>query len=206
MSQYPTDPVPSMTSDFQLSGEPPAWPKVVGIISIAWASLGIPCSGCVSIMMVGGSGFYEWGRQQQIAAKMPDTGPMPAVFHPGGVDMLSSIVWFIGVVVLLVAGIQVLRRRAAGRTIHLAYATISIVGTLIYAVSAVIKSLAIAEWIAHNPGDPYLKQPGVSFAAYPILPIVFSLILLVYPIYIVIWFGMMKKRPDLGAPLQEPLV
>jgi hypothetical protein len=206
MSQFGNDSVPSISSDFNTSGDPPAWPKAVGIFSIVWGSLGIPCSGCMSIMTLGGAGLYEWGRQKQIAANMPDTGPMPAAFQPGPVEVVSSIVWLIGVVVLLIAGIQVVRRRAAGRTTHLVYAAISILGTVVYGVSAVIKSRAIAEWIAHNPGDPYLKQPGVSMAANTIMPIVVSVILLAYPAFIFLWFGVMGKRPEGGAIPQEPLV
>jgi hypothetical protein len=206
MSQYGTNPVPSTTSDFQLPAEPPAWPKVVGIISIVLAALGIPCSGCVSIGSLGGGALYEWGRQKQIAAKMPDPGEMPSVFQPGVLDVLSAGIWFLGVIVLLVAGIMTVRRKVSGRAAHLAYAAVSIVGTLMYTVSAIMKSQAVADWISHNPGHPFLKQPGAAFAGNPIGTIVVSLLCLAYPIFIVIWFGAMGKRPEVGAMSQEPLV
>jgi hypothetical protein len=206
MSQLGSDQIPPTNSEFTIPVEAPGWPKVLGIFSIVWAGLGIPCSLCISIMSMVGGAFYEWGRQKQIEGKMPDPGPMPAVYQPTILEALCAMVWFVGVVVLLVAGIQTVRRRAAGRTTHLAYAAISIIGSLAYAVVAVMKAFAIKEWISHNAGDPYLKQPGASFAANPITAIISTLVLLVFPVFVVIWFGALGKRPEIGAPLEEPLV
>ena len=110
------------------------------------------------------------------------------------------MIWFVGVVVLLVAGILVVRRRASGRAAHLLYAVISIVGTLVYAVSAVIKSQAISAWIAHNPTDPYLKQPAAHFGASAVFPVITAIVCLVYPVFIVLLVWPNGKTPLRSGP------
>jgi hypothetical protein len=206
MSQIGSESQTPASGDFGIPAEPPAWPKVVGIISIVLASLGIPCSACISVGALGGSAMYEWGRQQQIKAGHPDPGSMPAPFQPTVVDIGSAALWLLGVVVLLVAGIMTVRRKSSGRPAHVVYGVISILGTLVYLSSSMMKAQAIANWIAQNPGHPFLKQPGIGMSSSPIGAVLMSALCLIYPIFILIWFGPMGKRPEAGAGDQEPLV
>ena len=118
MSQYPTDPVPSMTSDFQLSGEPPAWPKGVGIISIVLGSLGTVCGLCIAVFTFAMQPFMQKMGELQAqgggarGGPVIPTTPMPAELSPGILSIVAAVFWPIGTILLIVAGISTVRRAA----------------------------------------------------------------------------------------------
>src|SRR3954468_11066775 len=110
MSQMPpVDPV----LDMPLLDEPPAWPKVIGIISIVVASLGLACGVCglanIALLPV---------MENMTKDKL---GPMPAIMKPTGLQMALGVVQMGWPALLLGAGIATVRRRYSGRTMHLVY-------------------------------------------------------------------------------------
>ena len=194
-------------TDFVMAAEPPGWPKGLGVFSIVWGTLGIICSGCVTILAFAGTAFYEWGRQQRSKAGQPDIGPMPDVFKATGLEIGSTLVWMLGAVILLAAGISLVRRSASGRSLHLTYAAISIVGTFMGLVAGFMKHGAIVAYIAAHPNDPFLKQPGSTMGSSLVFPVVSAVLSWIYPAFILLWFLVIKRRPeDLGSRFEEPLV
>ena len=93
MSQLPPT---ESAFDMPMPAEPPAWPKVVGIISIVWASLGLLCGVC-------GTGWllYMPTFAKSMEAQM---GPMPPAMSPSPAQLALMVLGVFGLVlVLLVA-------------------------------------------------------------------------------------------------------
>ena len=90
-----------------LPPRPSVWPKVIGIISIAWGCLGL-VGLPVTILM-----RHFNRQQQQVIEAMPDW-----------YRLLQPVIYVMGAafaVLLLAAGLTTLRRRPVGRTLHLVY-------------------------------------------------------------------------------------
>lgn len=172
--------------------EPPKWPKVVGIISIVWGSIGVLCNG------LGLVGTVLTPQMMQMAAQEMEGGMPPQVTQPNmwyAVMGVLSILMSIG---LILAGIFTVNRKPAGRTFHLAVA----VGTLILvAISLPLQwanMTAIGEWVANNP-DAEFSQNYTPMGS--MVGMAVSVVLAGgWPIFLLIWFGALGKRPEVDAP------
>ncbi len=197
MSQQPTNPtIPPSMGDFHVPVEPPAWPKVVGIISIVLSSLGLVCGVC-------GIGFLAFMRPLLKMAEA-QMGPAPEVLIPGPLLVALAAVGVVWSAVLLVAGIATLRRRPNGRMLHVVYSGVAIVLTVISSFVNWQHQSAILKWVSENPTDQWAKQqsPMGAYAG-----MAFGVCIgLGYPIFLLVWFGAMGKRPEAGSLPEEPLV
>lgn len=201
MSQFDSDTTPSVNADFSVAGEPPAWPKVVGIISIVWASLGIVCNLCG----VAGSAFQGAflnmmppEQQEQMRAQMA-AGQSPLVL---GTYVLGSVL----AVELLVAGIATVRRRPIGRLLHLAYGA---AGVLLVLLSTFATWSAMQAQLAtmQQGASEVAKQQAAAMQGGMMFGMAFGVCIgLAYPAFCLVWFGVMGKRPEAGAMPQDPLV
>src|SRR4051812_22540881 len=119
--------LPPTQSDFEipLPDEAPAWPKVVGIISIVWASAWMLCGVC------GLASPLFLGMMSNMVEK--DMGPMPPAMRPSLPQMALMAVGLAWAVLLLCAGIATVTRKPSGRVLHLAYA----VGALIMVIPSI---------------------------------------------------------------------
>lgn len=194
MSQMNT---PQVSSDFDMPSAPPAWPKVVGIISIVLASLGLVCGVCGLIQ--NGMAFAQGGAEMQ----MPEgkTMQMPA---PSLLSIVLMALGWLWSLMLLTAGIMTVKRRANGRTLHIVYAGVSVfVG---------IASLIVSWMDAQRTIEALSSEPNLAQMAGFIKMMVFLFMCigavfgLGYPIFCLIWFGMLGKRPEAGAAVEEPIV
>lgn len=209
MSNFPSDPSfatqsQSMppgappTSDqfgYQPEPEPASWPRVIGIISIVWGSLGLLCGVCGLLQIVAGSAF-----QPQPAPGMPNFQPPP----PSAMMMASSVLGMLPPILLVVAGVLTLQRKSAGRTLHLIYAVLSILFTIfgtVVAIAAMDDTMKEMERQAAEQSNPQAAQQmqqmmpmirTVSFAGIG----VGVLLGLAYPIFILVWFGLVKKGTE----------
>ncbi|MBY0312564.1 MAG: hypothetical protein K2W85_10875 [Phycisphaerales bacterium] len=193
MSQFP----PQESSDFAPIVEAPTWPKVVGIISIVLASLALVCGGCGIIQNA--SAFASGGAVTQL----PDgkSIQMPA---PSLASVVLGAVGWVWAIPLLVAGIMTVRRAAMGRVLHLVYAALAILITI---ASIVVTIGDMQRMTAAFAQDPTLKQFSgmVTGMIYGILCI--STVLgLGYPGFLLVWFGIMGKRPEVGAMNRDPII
>src|SRR5215468_4835859 len=125
-----------------IPAEPAAWPKTLGTISIVWAGLNLACGVCGMSMALLMGTFIKKAEEQ--------LGPMPDVMKPTTAQLAVGFVSFIGPVVLLCAGIATVRRRPAGRPLHLVYAMISLVLTAIATVIGLMHQMEVLEWAKHN--------------------------------------------------------
>jgi len=156
--------------------------------------------------------FMEWAAKMQAQGGQSGSGPqipttpMPPELMPNVVQMLGAVVHPLGAILLLVAGIMLTARKPAARPAHLAYAAISILGTVIGMVGVIMYGNSFGAFAAANPDHAWvaMMQSTSPPAAQMIQTAVVSLIALIYPIFILIWFGFIKKRPeDMGPPSQE---
>jgi hypothetical protein len=216
MSTMNSPSMPPTSSDFNMPTEPPAWPKVIGIISIVLGSLGTICGVCGAVMNLSMGAFMEWAAKMQAqgpqggGAKLPTT-PLPAELTPHALSIVSAIGWPIGTIVLIVAGITLLRRAASGRTLHLVYAVISILFTLMGVGGAAIYQGTASKYIAANPTDDwaqFFSQQSGGPSGQLLQALVISCVAIIYPAFCLVWFGAMKRtqRDMTGGFSQDPIV
>jgi hypothetical protein len=214
MSQYGSDPNAPTGSDFNTSGDPPTWPKVVGIISIVLASLGVVCGLCGMVFVVALGPFMQKMGELQAQGGGARGGPViptttiPTELVPGPMSVVAAIIGPIGSIVLLVAGITTVRRAASGRSIHLAYVAASLLATALALVGAYQYQASASSFMAAHPDDGWSKffmSRGGSGGQF-VQAIAVSCVGAIYPIFCLVWFGIMGKRPEVGSMPQEPLV
>ncbi|MBX3405775.1 MAG: hypothetical protein KF869_03335 [Phycisphaeraceae bacterium] len=213
MSQFDQNPPTFGEPDF---AEPrPGWPTGLGIFSIVWGSLGVLCGGCTVASTFAQGPMLEWAAKMQAQAPqtagapaMP-TGPIPAELHPGAMQVLSAVIHPLGGIILLVAGILLCMRRPVARMTHLVYAAVSLLGTIVGVMGVMswvgsFRAFEAAqpdhEWVAYfntfsNPSMMVAQTIGAAFVS------------LLFPVFVIIWFGMVKKRPeDMGAVAPDQYV
>jgi hypothetical protein len=189
MSQMPPPPVDPVL-EMPMPEDPPAWPKVVGIISIVWGSLGLACGTC----------FFGWilylpTFSKQMEAQMG--GPMPPAMTPSPAQMGLMVVGLLWALVLLSAGIATVGRKASGRTLHLVYAIGAILLTLPSLGLSVKQQMEMADWASKNPTSKWAQQSKAG----PIVGLSFGAVMgLGWPVFCLVWFAPKKRSPDVNAP------
>jgi hypothetical protein len=156
---------------------PPSWPKVIGIISIVFAGLGLICTpiGLATREAAGPAG----------AEAMEGAPPWYATYQTA-----SALAGIVVAAILLVAGILLCKRRPAGRTMHITYAILNI-------VVAVGNVIAAASAVGQMDSGPAGAAP---FKGVFIGGIVIGLVIgLAYPIFILVWFTRPKVRDEVAA-------
>jgi hypothetical protein len=186
----PTEPVPMLEESL------PSWPKVVGIVSIVWGSLGIMCNGCgVASMLV----------MPGLMAQAVPNEPMPPQFQPSGLAIAASGLSVVVSAVLILAGILVMRRREVGRWLHLGYAGAALVLTIVGVAIQLQMFAAMEQFVRENPGSMWAQQqnaPGAKFGQQTGL--IFGVILgAAYPLFCLVWFGVIKRGGSMGTVPEE---
>lgn len=185
------DPAPIQPPDFiDLPPDPPAWPKVIGIISIVFGSLGVMCTGCGGAMLFAMPALLKLSEEQ--------FGPAPDVFKPPVAQFAMIPVGLILAIVLLVAGIMLIRRKPAARAMHLVYAIINTLLNLAGVAVGIAHLQKLAAWKAANEGDQWAAQINMP-QQYATMAISVA-IGIGYPLFLLIWFGLVKRKAtDMGT-------
>lgn len=174
------------------SGELPGWPKVVGTISIVWASLGLVCGGCGVVWLMAMPTFMK-GAEQKF-------GPFPPELLPTPPQMLLMGAGFFWAILLLVAGITAVTRRAVGRPLHLVHAMGAIILCVIGTIVQMKASGDMAAWIAANPTNEWAKQmstPGSEIGRKA--GMAFGIFLgFAWPLFCLVWFAPSKRSVELA--------
>lgn len=182
MTQYDTPP----TEPGLMTGEMPGWPKVIGIISIVWASIGLTCN-------VLGLGWYAVAPWVLDMAK-DQMGPVPSQMlatPPLWILMGVGLIW---TVLLMTAGIMTIRRNPGGRPLHLVWAAGAI---LIGALGTYFNhqmQADLVKWAAEHPDSGWAKQVSPTGNMIGLLiGVVFTI---AWPGFCLVWFGLVKKKPE----------
>lgn len=170
----PTPPLESPTGPGERK---PAWPIVIGIISIALAGLGLVMN--LSGLITGGVPSTQQGVQMS----------WPEWFTKYA--RVSALAGMAIAVLLLAAGIALVRRRTAARPLHMTYAVLGIISALVGAVVgiSVSKQVEVSDAQAAQVMRIAMLIGGIFAAA----------IAMVYPIFLLIWFDREKIRQQMQS-------
>ncbi len=175
-----------------LPPEPPGWPKVVGIISIVWASLGLFCGGCGGLMAFVGPMMIPEAQRDQFP---PNMSPGPALLAVIAVGMLSGVL-------LLVAGVMTLRRKPIGSTLHMVCAVISLLLIFPNIYFQLQQQTDLAKWASENPASQFAQQ--MNSPAQKMMQtggLLFGVVIgAAYPVFLLIWFGLVKRGAAAYGP------
>ncbi|MCC6661889.1 MAG: hypothetical protein IT437_13495 [Phycisphaerales bacterium] len=167
--------------------EPPRWPAVVGTISIIWAVLGFGCGA----LFVGKILFFPGDPNVN-----PPTNMTPLFLLVVGGGFLLGFL-------LLAAGVAGVMRRPGTRGLHLAYAVLGLLLMIPGVLQQMQANADMVSWAQNHPDTDFGKMMAGAFAGY-MLPIslgCYGLVALPYPLFCLVWFGLVKRRAAEIRPL-----
>ncbi len=189
MTDDHTPPTQFDADEFDLH-TPPKWPKVVGIISIVWALLGLTCGGLgmASPILMGG-----------LLSSQLDGAPLPPTMVLTPMDYVLGVFGLALAVLLFIGGIQTIIRRPIGRAMHLVYGLGAIPSIIYSTVSSFSKQEATKQWAQDYPDNPMaesINAGGPDQTIGMIIGLVIILFFMTYPLFCVIWFGLIKTKHE----------
>lgn len=183
----------------------PGWPKPIGIISLTLGILAVTCGVLGIGMTFAGSALMG----SLMGGQLPPGVPPPPMAPPLDAVMLASaFVGFITNLILIAAAAALLRRQPKGRALHLVYALAGIVSAFIGAFAGhhgqQAQAAAMEAWIADHGhteigqqiAQSQQAQAGMQSTIQLVTLAVITLITLAWPVFCIIWFGMIKRDPD----------
>ncbi len=189
-STPPTEPPPAPFDEAK------RWPKVVGIISIVWAALGLICTAC------GVAGMF-------MNSQGPNGQPLPAEFRPSPLQLGVMGIGAVLALMLLVAGIMLVSRKRAARPVFIVYSVLAIIVGAVGMYAAVKQQQALSAWMAANPTDEMAKmmaKPAMK-AIQGTIMIVSVLLSFGWPLFCLAWFGMVKRNAaEIDAGVDDSVV
>ena len=171
---------------------PPAWPKVVGIISIVWAALGLTCSGCGVVGLVMNSSMGP--QMEQAFRDQGETAPLPPSMQVTTGQYAQVVVGVLMALLLLFAGITTLARSSTGRMLHLAYGALSLPLAAWSVYITMQQMAAMDQYVQDYPDSMFAAQhnPAIYIGM-----LAFGLVLgLAWPVFCLVWFGVIKTKPE----------
>ena len=158
-----------------------AWPTAIGVISIVLGGLGLVC---ISVSVTWNA--MQFRMPNQMAQEMPFVMPDWFLTYQTVAGLLQMVVS----ILLLVAGILLLRRRPAAGWLHLLYAvlglTLAIVGAIVtyHAMEEVSASFEQSEGLEDMP--PFVRAMMTSqMRSGSIMGVIFAA---AYPAFLLVWF------------------
>lgn len=178
----------------------PGWPKVVGILSLVFGILGVTCGVAGVAMMPLMSGFMEGA----MSANAGDTPPPPLMPEVTAVGYVSYGFGVLVNVLLIAAGAALLGRKPAGRTLHLAYGLLGVLAAFagifvqwqMQNEQAARMEAWLAEYGSTEFGQQMQAQQAMSGVSNMIGLAIGMVIALAWPLFCMIWFGVVKTRPE----------
>lgn len=162
--------------------KPPAWPKVIGIISIVFGSLGIICGGLgIGWQLLAGT----------IMANVPGGAP-PALTNPDPINLAVGGLGIVWAIVQIVAGSMTAARKPSGRMAHLVWAGVALVLGAVGIYLQVKMNASVAQWCIDNPDSEIAKNQSpvgaiMGYACGGFFGIA-------YPLFTLVWFGLIKRN------------
>lgn len=175
----PMEPVAGAYDD-----EMKAWPKVIGIISIVLAALGLTC-GTIGVAWM----FIQPGVMGQIEGGVP---PEMTTIDP--VMVAATVLGVCSAVFLLVSGAMLVGRKPVAAKLHLIYAAIAIVLAIWGTMLQLDMQADIAQWVKDNPDAEFAKQQQATGGVGNMIGLAISLVLsFSWPLFCLLWFGVVKR-------------
>lgn len=182
---------------------PAGWPKPIGVLSLVFGILAVTC-GVVGMAMWAASdalmGSLMGGAMPPNTPPPPFSPPMsPVLLTSAGLGVILNII-------LICAGAALLKRSESGRSLHLVYALVGIVAAFFGSFAGYsgqqAQQQAMTQWIEqHGDTDDTTRQIADSQKQsaqmqgpiQAVSLIVGLIVALAWPVFCIVWFGMMKK-------------
>lgn len=165
----------------------PAWPKVIGIISIIWGALGLVCGVVFAAMMM----FLPSMMQGQSFE-----GGTPPVFPyvpPPTILMAVMFVSLLWTILLIVGGSTTAARKPVGRPMHIAWAIGAILIGAFSMKLQVDSQNTLTDWMRENPTAQVTQMSGGSAGGLVGLAIS-AFFSFAWPLFVLFWFLVVKRR------------
>lgn len=195
-SSPPTMPDPDDDAIDELIEDPPKWPTVVGTVSIVWAGLSLLGGVC---------GIVSMTFMPQFLGASGEVGPLPPTMQFGPIDWLLMGLGTTNAVVLLIAGITTVMRNHTGRLLHIFYGFLAFPLTGLGTFFQWGKQAQMAQWIQDNPDSPFAQQVAAGETLQVILFALGLLLALAWPVFCLIWFGLVKRTKASMIGSVEPV-
>ncbi len=185
--------VPDESYDDDLfEGPPPAWPKWIGGIAIAWGALMLTCTGIGAVMLPLQAKFME---------PLLEGAPMPDGMKASGVDWVLMGIGLVLTLLLLFGGIFCVARNPISRIMILIWGVVSIPLSLLSYMRQMEKQESIRVWAEQYPDSPLAQQMNAGGQAGQQIGEIIGLVLTILlgvliPAFFVIWFGLIKTKPE----------
>lgn len=172
--------------------ERPKWPKVIGIISIVLGSLGLLCAAGSGVAGV----FLAPLQEQAVSQVAPDADPLPSQMTP--LIWVSLVFGTLLAFVQLIGGVMCASYKPAGRLVLLVYGVLGIISSLLGMFAQFQQQAATRAWAEANPGNPISDQMNSGGQAVSqLIGLAIGVVLgLGIPLFYVIWFGLVKSKPE----------
>lgn len=169
----------------------PKWPVVIGIISLVWGGFWLLCGGLGLAFLPLSAGFMEQALEGD---------PLPYGMVATSTDYIIGVAGLIGSLILLFAGIMAISRRPLTRPLHLLYGIMAIPLSLWSYMNQMSKAELNAEWakeFPNNPMAPNFDPSSAGAAAGQVIGLVLTIALgVLIPLFYLIWFGLIKTKPE----------
>ena len=170
--------------------DPPKWPKVVGVISIIWALLGLTC---------GGLGMASAAFMGPMMESQLDGDPLPPTMVLTTADYALGAFGLVLAVILMVGGVTLLLRKPVAKPLHIIYGLGAIPSLVFSTLINFSKQEAAQQWAKDYPDNPMAQQmnaAGPAQAIGMIITLVIILFFMTYPLFCIIWFGLVKNKRE----------
>jgi len=196
-----------MDGEFQQDGmtdiAPAGWPKAIGVLSMVFGILGITCG----VLGLGMLAFFGSVMGNVMSGQLgPNTPPPPFTPPMDAFLIVTSAIGFMLNGLLIFAGVQLMRRRQAGRSLHLVYAVVGVfiafIGSYVGFRGQQAQSTAMQAWITQygesSDTAKQIKQSQQQQAQFQGTVQIASMmgglgLTLAWPVFCIVWFGMAKK-------------
>ncbi len=196
---------PALESSGQRQWEPdmslvkkPVWPPVLGGICIALGTFGLLC---------GGLGLATLPLSTSMVEGMLDGDPLPPSLSPSVTTITLGLVGLVIAIFLVIAGIVLVMRCAKARVLFLVYACLALPLKFISFLNQLHIQAADKQWALDYPDNTIaqnMSSPGTEIGQMVGLG-VFILFGLGWPVFLLMWFGLLKTKPHqiTGIPEDE---
>jgi len=189
------------THDLEQTPHKTGWTKVVGVITILYAALGLTC---------GGIGAVFLPIQNNMMRGLVDSAPVPDALRTGALDYAILGAGVLLALLLLFGGIMCTAGRPVSRWMCIVYALVTIPLSLANYLIQVGKRDALDEWAGRYPDTQLAEMLRLQQGGREIGEIVGLVILLVFgiliPAFYLVWFGLVKTKPEMYTGGDEGVV
>jgi len=173
----------------ELFVDPPGWPKLVGILSIVFGGISVFCGGVQMALTPLNTAMIEPALNG--APTPPGYGFDPFALSLQGVSLLLNVL-------LIIAGIMLVNRKAPAKIAHLVYAVLFVPLVVFTGIHGAKVMEAQQQWAKDYPDNDFargLTQAGEMTQTIGIA-VLFTILLisLAWPLFCLIWFGLVKTK------------